>query len=65
MSNQKKKKKKKRFADVASVNTTEQKKSQSSRLGSAETNLITIHEDSGLIPGLTQVKDLVLLRAVV
>ena len=38
----------------------------SSRRGSRETNLTSIHEDPGLIPGLTQcVRDLVLLWAVV
>ena len=38
----------------------------SSRRGSGETNLTSIHEDTGLIPGLVQcIKDLVLLRAVV
>ena len=35
---------------------------QSSRSGAAETNLISIHENPGLIPGLVQcVKDLALL----
>ena len=35
-------------------------------LGSAVTNLISIHEDLGLIPGLTQwIKDLVLPLAMV
>ena len=37
------------------------KKKRSSHQGSAEMNLTSIHEDSDLIPGLTQwVKDLVL-----
>ena len=38
------------------------KDSKISPCGSAETNLISIHEDVGLVPGLDQwVKDLVLL----
>jgi len=38
----------------------------SSHHGSVETNLTSIHEDVGLIPGLAQwVKDPVLLQAVV
>ena len=41
-------------------------KEQSSRHGSAETNLTSIDEDTSLIPGLTQqVKDLALQWAVV
>ena len=35
-------------------NTQVEEYSWSSRCGSAETNLISIHEDAGLIPGLTQ-----------
>ena len=37
-------------------------KARSSRCGTVETNLTSIHEDAGLIPGLThQDKDLALL----
>ena len=55
-----------KLADLETFSKTLMTYCRSSHHGSAEMNLSSIHEEAGLIPGLTQwVKDLVLPRAVV